>query len=77
MMNGSLGVKRNTTNWADLGRLGYGHQTLQNCWFRAALKLLSGGAISINDYGVDSRYRLQGVWREAESVDSRGNNNKP
>eukprot|EP00983_Pelagomonas_calceolata_P051805 1142569-Pelagomonas_calceolata.AAC.2 len=24
----------------------------------------------------DSRYRLQGVWREAELVDPRGNNNK-
>eukprot|EP00983_Pelagomonas_calceolata_P038033 1136647-Pelagomonas_calceolata.AAC.1 len=31
----------------------------------------SGGAISMNDCSADLRYRLQGVWREAESVDPR------
>jgi len=36
----------------------------------------SGGAISMNDFSADLRYRLQGVWREAESVDPRENNNK-
>jgi exonuclease III len=36
----------------------------------------TGGAISINDFTADLRHRLQGVWREAESVDPRGNNNK-
>eukprot|EP00983_Pelagomonas_calceolata_P063430 1147717-Pelagomonas_calceolata.AAC.2 len=35
-----------------------------------------GGAISMDDYSADLRYRLQGVWREAESVDLRGNNSK-
>eukprot|EP00983_Pelagomonas_calceolata_P003919 126566-Pelagomonas_calceolata.AAC.2 len=36
----------------------------------------AGGAISINDFSADLRYRLQGVWREAEFVDPRGNDNK-
>eukprot|EP00983_Pelagomonas_calceolata_P006300 208810-Pelagomonas_calceolata.AAC.1 len=36
----------------------------------------SGGAISMNEFSADLRYRLQGVWRKAESVDPRGNNNK-
>eukprot|EP00983_Pelagomonas_calceolata_P044004 1139122-Pelagomonas_calceolata.AAC.1 len=36
----------------------------------------SGVAISMNDSTADLRYRLQGVWREAESVDPRGNNKK-
>eukprot|EP00983_Pelagomonas_calceolata_P000552 18378-Pelagomonas_calceolata.AAC.1 len=38
----------------------------------------SGGAISMNNSNAELRYRLQGVWREAdsESVDPRGNNNK-
>eukprot|EP00983_Pelagomonas_calceolata_P062696 1147398-Pelagomonas_calceolata.AAC.3 len=36
----------------------------------------SGGAISMNDFSANSRYRLQGVWREAGLVDPRGNNNK-
>eukprot|EP00983_Pelagomonas_calceolata_P024603 774881-Pelagomonas_calceolata.AAC.1 len=36
----------------------------------------SGGAISMHDSSADLRYRLQGVWRAAESVDRRGNNNK-
>eukprot|EP00983_Pelagomonas_calceolata_P090798 1157464-Pelagomonas_calceolata.AAC.1 len=40
-----------------------------------------GGAISMDDFSADMRYKLQGVWGEAESVDHprddpRGNNNK-
>eukprot|EP00983_Pelagomonas_calceolata_P086913 1156852-Pelagomonas_calceolata.AAC.2 len=35
----------------------------------------SGGAPFINDFSADLRYRLQGVWRESELVDPRGNNN--
>eukprot|EP00983_Pelagomonas_calceolata_P104138 1158989-Pelagomonas_calceolata.AAC.4 len=30
----------------------------------------------MNYFSVDLRFRLQGVWREAESVDTRGSNNK-
>eukprot|EP00983_Pelagomonas_calceolata_P014198 453335-Pelagomonas_calceolata.AAC.1 len=33
-------------------------------------------AISMNDSSAVLGYRLQGVWREAESVDPRGNNIK-
>eukprot|EP00983_Pelagomonas_calceolata_P059584 1145978-Pelagomonas_calceolata.AAC.1 len=36
----------------------------------------SGGAISMNDFSADLKYRLQGIWREIESVDLRGNNIK-
>eukprot|EP00983_Pelagomonas_calceolata_P108956 1159508-Pelagomonas_calceolata.AAC.1 len=38
--------------------------------------LRSEGAISMNDFSADLRYRLQGVRREAELVDPRGNSNK-
>eukprot|EP00983_Pelagomonas_calceolata_P112662 1159903-Pelagomonas_calceolata.AAC.7 len=43
-------------------------QTFQGCE--------SGGAISLNAFSADLRYRLQGVWREFESVNLSGNNNK-
>eukprot|EP00983_Pelagomonas_calceolata_P127244 1161383-Pelagomonas_calceolata.AAC.15 len=36
----------------------------------------TGDAISMSDFSADLRYRLEGAWREAESVDFRGNNNK-
>eukprot|EP00983_Pelagomonas_calceolata_P059058 1145760-Pelagomonas_calceolata.AAC.1 len=35
-----------------------------------------GGAISMNDFSAGMRYRLQGAWREVESVDPGGNSNK-
>eukprot|EP00983_Pelagomonas_calceolata_P052350 1142817-Pelagomonas_calceolata.AAC.1 len=39
---------------------------------QSTLAVRSGGAVSMNDLSADLRYRLQGVWREAESVVTRG-----
>eukprot|EP00983_Pelagomonas_calceolata_P066380 1149004-Pelagomonas_calceolata.AAC.2 len=36
----------------------------------------SGNAIFLNDFSADLGYKLQGAWREAGSMDPRGNNNQ-
>eukprot|EP00983_Pelagomonas_calceolata_P121422 1160800-Pelagomonas_calceolata.AAC.7 len=66
--------------WEHMLQKPSGHQLLyctlvlvQSC-SQAAVR--SGGAISIDDFSADLRCRLQGVWKEAEFVDFRGNNNK-
>eukprot|EP00983_Pelagomonas_calceolata_P124022 1161063-Pelagomonas_calceolata.AAC.1 len=40
------------------------------------MQAFQGGAISMNDFIANLKFRSQGVWREAELVDPRGNNNK-
>eukprot|EP00983_Pelagomonas_calceolata_P059728 1146057-Pelagomonas_calceolata.AAC.8 len=51
-------------------------QDLHSSDFFEQAVIRSGLAVSMYDLSADLRYRLQGVWREAESVDPRGNNNK-
>eukprot|EP00983_Pelagomonas_calceolata_P002223 75313-Pelagomonas_calceolata.AAC.1 len=47
-----------------------------SCMLLAVRSGLLRGAISMNDFSADLRYRLQGGWREAVLVDPKENNNK-